>query len=77
MIDRSQIPLYTLDTKESLCLLIFNHVVFDSEHLKEKTVDEVGTALEFLFTKETVDKVLELNNKHSKREIQLLTKRFT
>lgn len=73
----SHIPVIMLDTNESLCLLVLKNTIFNSEHLKQKTTKEVSDVLEFLFTKEIVEKVLELNSQHAKREIQLLTKRFT
>jgi len=72
----SVIPVIKLTPKQTLCLLTLKEVIFNSEHLKEKTVSEVSEHLEFLFTKEMVDEVLELNNKSAKQEIQLIIHGF-
>jgi hypothetical protein len=77
MNDTNPVPVKQLSAKETLCLLMFHSVIFDSEHLKEKTLSEVNGVMEFLFTKEMVDEILDLNAKRSKQEIQLILHRFT
>lgn len=77
MNDANPVPAIQLTDKETLCLLMFKNVIFNSDHLKDKTCGEINNTLVFLFTKEVVDKVLDLNSKAGKMEVQLVLHRFT
>ena len=76
MNEKNAPPAIQLTDKETLCLLMFKNVIFNSEHLKDTPSGDVADALDFLFTSDVTNRVLDLLSQNSKQEIQLVYHTF-